>query len=228
MILNLKTIKKIYINLDRDINKKNNIEHQMHELNYKNFERFSGKVLAKIKAFNYGCSQSHLDLMKQYKNISPLFVMEDDAKSTKWYSEYVNYEGDIEIPDDADAVYVGYSTGGCWKTIGVDFYPEHYNEKWMRLKHCLATHAIIFLKNINAFITNAEYTIKNKIPLDVGYAKNVLPMLKVYAPTKPLFYQRDKCWPSTHVNVDTLKKQWISYKEDGSLYSINNIREIKK
>ena len=49
-------------------------------------------------------------------------------------------------------------------------------------------------------------------------------MLKIYAPTKPLFYQWDKCWPTTNVNVDTTLEQWISYKEDGS---INMIRKIK-
>lgn len=223
MIINLKTIKKVYINLDRDIQRKNQFEISLNELGYENYERFSARLLPKQRAFNHGCSQSHLDLMKQYKNNLPLFVLEDDAKKTEWYSEYVNDDGKLEIPDDADAIYVGYSTGGCWKTIGVDFYPEHYNKKWMRLKHCLATHAIIFLKNIDAFISNAEYTIKNKIPLDVGYAKEVLPMLRIYAPTKPLFYQWDKCWPTTNVNVDTEKKEWISYKEDGS---INMIRKV--
>lgn len=215
MIIDLKTIKKVYINLDKDVERKNKFEKILKKLNYINYERFSARELKKIKAFNHGCSKSHYDLMIQYKNTLPLLLLEDDIAPTKWYNEYV-IDNKIEIPDDADAVYLGYSTGGDWKTIGIDFVPINYDDKWILLKHCLATHAILFLNNsINKFIENCELTIKNKIPLDVGYAKEVLPFLKVYAPKKALFYQWDKCWPTTNVIVDTNLKKWISYKQDG-------------
>lgn len=222
MILDLKTIKKVYINLDRDIERKNRFETTLKELEYVNYERFSARQLKKIRAFNHGCSQSHYDLMKLYKDNLPLFVMEDDAKHTIWYGEYIR-DGKIEVPDDADVIYMGYSTGGDWKTIGVNFTPIHVNEKWMRLKHCLGTHAIIFLNNsITKFIENAEKTIQNQIPLDVGYAKDVLPLLKVYAPTKSLFLQWDKCWPTTNVTCEPLKNTWTSHTLDNE---INFVRE---
>jgi hypothetical protein len=217
MIIDLKTIKKVYINLDKDVNRQQRFENTLRELNYTNYERFSARLLPKIRDFNHGCSQSHFDLMTEHKDNLPLFVMEDDAKQTIWYNEYVN-DGKIVIPDDADAIYLGFSTAGSWKELGVDFYVEPLNEKWIRLKHCLGTHAILFLNDkINTFIENSKSTIQRKVPLDIGYAKEVLPNLKIYAPTKSLFYQWDKCWITTNTIVDAHNKTWTSYKEDGSI-----------
>jgi hypothetical protein len=218
MIINLQNIKKVYINLDKDIERKAKFEQSISILGYNNVERFSARLLPKKKDFNHGCSQSHHDLMIQYKNNLPLFILEDDAKPTIWYGEYVQ-NGMIEIPEDSDVIYIGFSTAGCWRNCGVNFYAEHYNDKWMKLKHCLGTHAIIFLNNnaIQKFIENSRHTIDRKIPLDIGYAKDVLPKLNVYAPTKSLFYQWDKCWITTNTTVDTKQKEWTSFKEDGSL-----------
>lgn len=217
MLINLKNIQKVYINLDKHTERNTKFKNTITELGYSNVERFSARLLPKIKAFNHGCSQSHYDLMKIYENNLPLFVLEDDAKQTVWYDEYV-IDGKIEIPDDSDVIYIGYSTGGDLKNIGVDFAPIHENEKWMKLKHCLGTHAIIFLNNsIKAFIKNAETTIQNQIPLDVGYAKDVLPFLNVYAPTKSLFFQWDKCWPTTNVICEPLINTWTSYTLDNKI-----------
>ena len=216
MIIDLQNIKKVYINLDRDTERKSRFEHTLNELHYTNYERFSARLLPKKRAFNHGCSQSHLDLMSMNRTTSPLFVMEDDARNTMWYNEYVT-DGKIEVPDDADVLYLGYSTGGDWNTIGTDFTPQPYDNKWMRLKHCLGTHAIIFINHIDKFIENSKSTIERKIPLDVGYAKEVLSTIKVYAPLKSLFYQWDKCWPTTNVIVNPENNEWVSYKEDGSV-----------
>jgi hypothetical protein len=224
MIIDLKNIKKVYINLDRDLDRKNKFKNTIKELGYTNIDRFSARLLPKIRDFNHGCSQSHYDLMNQYKNELPLFLMEDDAKPTKWYNEYV-IDGKIDVPDDADAIYLGYSTAGSWESLGVDFSAVDYNDKWMLLKHCLGTHAIVFLNDkIDYFINNSENTIQKQIPLDIGYAKEVIPNIKLYAPKKSLFYQWDKCWITTNVITDTIKKTWTSYNENGSL---NFIREYK-
>ena len=90
----------------------------------------------------------------------------------------------------------------------------------------MGTHAILFVNSgvIQQFIDNSNSTISRKIPLDIGYAKELLPNIKVYAPTKSLFYQWDKCWVTTNVVVDVDNKQWISHKEDGT---VNFIRDYK-
>lgn len=218
MIIDLKEIKKIYINLDKATDRKHNFEKYMSELNYKNVERYSAKLLQKIRDFNHGCSASHEDVMIKNKNNIPFILMEDDVKYTKWYNEYVN-DGKIEIPNDSDIVYLGFSTAGSWNTLGVNFYCEEHDDKWLRLHHCLATHALLFITNtgLNTFIDSAQISIKNKVPLDIGYAKNTMKKLKIYAPKKPIFYQANGCWPTTHVNVDTSKNEWISIKENGEI-----------
>lgn len=216
MHINLKTVKKIYINSDINIERKLKFENNMTKLDYINVERFSARILKKQGAFNLGCSQSHHDLMIENQTTSPLFLLEDDAAPTQWYSEYV-IDGILEVPNDADVIYLGYSTGGDWKTIGVDFLPIYYDDNWMKLKHCLGTHAILFLNKMEEFIKNSKNTILKKIPLDVGYAKEVLPNINVYAPTKGLFYQWDKCWPTTNVICTPALNTWTSFKENGEL-----------
>jgi len=216
MLINLKTIKKIYINLDKDVERNNKFKSTISALEYNNVHRFSARLLPKVKDFNHGCSQSHLDVMNENKNNIPFLLLEDDAAPTQWYDEYV-VDGLIDIPEDADAIYLGYSTAGDFNKLKVDFYPEYYDEKWIKLKHCLGTHAILFLKNIDYFIDNANYTINNKIALDIGYALSVLPQLKIYSPIKSLFYQWDKCWPTTNVICDVKNKKWTSYEPSGKI-----------
>ena len=223
MNINLKTIKKVYINLDERIDRRNKIEESFKKLNYVNYERFSAIRLPKQKkAFNIGCSQSHHNLMEKYKDNIPLFLLEDDAIPTLWYDEMVT-DGILEVPDNADAIYAGISAGGDWEKIGVNFCAENYNDRWLKLKHCLGTHAIIFLNdNINKFIENSASSIQRKLPLDVAYALEIIPNLNIYAPKKPLFYQWDICWITSNINVIPEKNEWISFNPNGD---INTIRK---
>ena len=214
MIIDLKNIKKVYINLARDVVKNTQFNEHMKQLGYDNYERFDAVLMKKEKnCFNGGCSTSHNVLMKKHRNSIPLLVMEDDCKPTQWYSDYVS-NGKIDVPDDADVVYLGYSTAGH----DVWFKGESINEKWMRLRSCMATHAILFLNDkIDAFIKNSDKTIRIKEALDMGYAKEVLNDIKVYAPKKVLFYQNNGCVITTHVTVEPELNKWSSYNHDGSL-----------
>lgn len=216
MIIDLKTIKKVYINLSSNFNRRKEFENAMHQLNYENYERFDAINLPKQRGcFNAGCSASHNTLMKQYKNQVPFLLFEDDAAPTLWYSEYVN-SGKIEIPDGADAVYLGYSMAGHdnW------FKSEPINDEWLRVTSCMATHAILFLtkQGIEAFINNSDHTIATKQPLDIGYASGVLPNIKVYAPKKAVYYQKNNCVITTNVIVNPEINKWSSYNHDGTLH----------
>ncbi len=214
MIVDLRTIKKAYINLARDVVKNNNIRQYMNELGYSNYERFDAISLPKQKnCFNAGCSASHNTVMKKYRNSVPFLLLEDDCKPTKWYSEYV-VDGKIEVPDDADVVYLGYSTAGHHQW----FRGESINDKWMRLKSCMATHAMLFLNDkINVFIQNSDKSIREKEALDMAYAKDVISNVKVYAPKKVVFYQNNGCVITTHVTAEPELNKWSSYNHDGTL-----------
>ena len=217
MKINLKTIKKVYINLDGDNERNNDICNFFNSLNYSNYERFGGARLKKqARCFNIGCSTSHNQLMKKYKDHVPFILFEDDCKPTQWYNEYV-VDGEIEVPDDADVIYLGYSTAGhhAW------FRGQPINDKWFLLESCMATHAMIFLnKNaIETYIENSTATIKEKIALDVGYARDILTpkKLKIYAPKKVLFYQNNGCVITTHVTVDFDNNNWTSYNHNNTV-----------
>ena len=214
MIIDLKNIKKVYINLAKDVQKNKSIREYFTSLQYTNYERFDAVSLPKQRnCFNAGCSASHNRLMKQYRQNVPFVLFEDDCRPTQWYSEYV-VDGKIDVPDDADAVYLGYSTAGhdAW------FRGESINDKWMRLKSCMATHCILFLNDkIDAFINNSDKTINEREALDMGYAKEVLKNVKVYAPKKVLFYQNNGCVITTHVTAEPELNRWSSYNHDGSL-----------
>ena len=214
MIIDLKTIKKVYINLAKDVQKNRSIQEYFNSLDYSNYERFDAVALPKQKnCFNAGCSASHNTLMKRYRGNIPFVLFEDDCKPTQWYSEYV-VDGKIDVPDDADVVYFGYSTAGHhhW------FRGESIDDKWMRLKSCMATHAMLFLNDkIDVFIQNSDKTIREREALDMGYAKEVLKNVKVYAPKKVLFYQNNNCVITTHVTAEPELNKWSSYNHDGSL-----------
>lgn len=220
MQLDLKTIKKVYINLDSATKNKQNIEFDFVNLGYSNYERFPAVYAKKTRGWSEGCTRSHNLAMQKYKENIPLLLMEDDCKSSCWYSEYVK-DGILTIPDDADAIYLGYST--AWHSKY--FKANSIDDKWMRLEGALATHAILFLNNtIDFFIENSEKTLNKKYPLDCGYAEDVLPKIKVYAPKKVIFFQNNECSRTTNVIVDPEKNNWISHKANGVIDFSREIR----
>lgn len=218
MKINLKTIKKVYINPDRDVIRKNQIENFFKNLEYQNYERFPGVVLPKQKGcFNIGCSTSHKLAMEKYKNQLPFILFEDDCKPTQWYNEYVNAEGNLEIPYEPDVVYLGYSLAGHhgW------FRGSTIKDNWIILKSAMATHSILFLteKGIDVFLKTCIEGIQKKEPLDISYANLMRNNhdIKVYAPRKVLFYQNNGCVLTTHATVDPENNKWASYNHDNSL-----------
>ena len=100
MNLDLREIPAVYINLDRDVEKKEKIESSLKELGFKNIIRLSGVEhdIGKV-----GCAISHALAMEEVE--PPFIVFEDDCVP-------LNFEPIIDIPDDADAVYLGISSWG--------------------------------------------------------------------------------------------------------------------
>jgi len=215
MLIDLQNIKKIYINLATDIERNNAFVESMKKLNYSNYSRFDGIRLPKQRGcFNAGCSTSHNLAMKQNINSVPFILFEDDAGPTQWYEKYV-IDGKLNIPNDSDAVYLGYSTAGHdqW------FKAQSVDDNWMRITSCMATHAILFVteKALQTFIQNSDKSINEKKPLDIGYASGVLPNIKVYAPKQAIFYQTNGCVITTNVNVNLEGNVWKTFNHDNSL-----------
>lgn len=187
MIINLREIKKVFISLSDRFENHVNTNSILNNLNYSNFEKFDA-----IKRDDYvgsGCALSHKKVLEQFMDENPLLVLEDDNQVSSWYYEYVKDGELIEIPDDCDIFYLGHSVHEG--VFNQPFSCSFISEKILKLNGSLASHAIIYVSNRSKkkCIEIIDETIKNKIPLDVGYYEN-LRDLNVYTFSGSLFYQR--------------------------------------
>ena len=101
MNLDLREIPVIYINLDRDVEKKEKIEKNLKSLGFKTVIRSPGHLHP--TGHRAGCSMAQHNALKELD--PPFIILEDDATPS-------NFIPEIEVPDDADAVYLGVSSWG--------------------------------------------------------------------------------------------------------------------
>jgi cation transport regulator ChaB len=204
MIVKLNQIKTMYINLEKDIDKKNNVESILNNLGFKDvirinaFEPQIDKFVSERKNLGniYGCALSHEHALGL--NSAPFIILEDDIES-------LNYVNEIEVPDDADAVYLG---NMCWGLIGFDGVPnsliyekvEGYKDVY-RIFNLLGAHAILYLseKYVTACLDSLTESYKDidvmkddvnpsTIASDVSFAR-IQKDYKVYTIGMPTFYQ---------------------------------------
>lgn len=133
-----------------------------------------------------GCAMSHLNIFKKY---SPsCLILEDDIALTD------NLVQNIEVPDNADAVYLGLSDHGHvpnWH-LGVKYKAEfeNINKDLVKVKNMCSTHAIIYLTSRywEVVKTATEYSIKNGLAFDLTFA-SLHRYFNIYGLKRPMFYQ---------------------------------------
>jgi hypothetical protein len=154
------------------------------------FRRFDAKKAGK----RVGCSMSHASLLQEIisNNQYPCLILEDDL-------EIYKFRKIIEVPDDADAIYIGFSRYG-WNHNQDEPFPKslkitELNDDYHRVYNMLSRHAIIHLnpeydaaciEEMNKFI---QYPDVYKAG-DVSISK-LHPKYKIYALNEPIFYQDD-------------------------------------
>jgi hypothetical protein len=185
MKIDLYNVRCRWINLDSATKNAQFMTDQMTSLGIKNHERFSARMVPPPEGTHpsiqhyRGCAQSHIDILRSER--CPLLILEDDAK-------HVHFQGEIEVPDDTDAVYLGVSHGNRgYLALPVD-------EDWMRISGVLATQSILYLTDSyrEAVADMAEDFVYNKnTPFDVGCAA-LQESYKVITPTRPWFVQADE------------------------------------
>lgn len=193
-----------YINLDKDIEKRNSTEDLLNKLKFQNFSRIKGVEISIPREANeiktvgqiYGCLMSHKEALS--KMDYNFIVFEDDIGE-------INFIDEIEIPDDADALYMGHMSWGLVDGIGqlnsvnyeeVDGFPNIY-----RVYNALGAHAILYISKdytqdcLDSLKKNAasanlldENLDISEISADVLYARHH-PKYKVYALGTPAFCQ---------------------------------------
>jgi hypothetical protein len=125
-------------------------------------------------------AQAHINAL-QHTN-GKLIVLEDDCL-------IFDYREEINVPDDADVVFLGVSTGTThthnpkYKKISNDIY---------RLYDMTSLHAVLYITEAGRQWLKDSYdmAIRDKIGFDLCTAR-LMPTIKVYGLNSPIWYQRD-------------------------------------
>lgn len=217
MKIKLNEIKTFYINLEKDFDKKKNMDLLLNKLNFKDVTRINGlepnldrfvsdrKNLGNI----YGCALSHSHALSLQR--TPFIILEDDV-------DVLEYQNEIIVPDDADALYLGNMS---WGLVGEDgdlnslvYEKVEGYEDIYRVFNLLGTHAVLHLSNkyvsdawqlLNNSYKNIYETIDtinpSSIAPDVCFAK-MQKDYNVYAIGTPIFHQTGHYEDQTNKHIE--------------------------
>jgi hypothetical protein len=182
MKIDLREIPVFYINLDNAEIKKERTENLLNSLNFKQITRISAikHPLGRI----VGCARSHHKILCENK--PPFIILEDDCTLNK------EFDGVINIPETADAVYLGFSHWGRYLNHSGPFVHSYkISPECVRVFNMLATHSILYLDEEYAKICSRiarhyGYEIQNH--LDIGFAE-IQKLFNVIALDEPIFRQ---------------------------------------
>ena len=179
MNLDLREASAVYINLKKDVKKDFAMKALILDCGFKNTIRVEAEYTPNSLA---GCSLSHYNALNE---IDPPFIVFEDDCVVK------NFNSNIEIPDDADAVYLGVSSWGRMNAHSGPFVQyEKVDENLVRVYNMLGAHAILYLSQEYASmcsrIAQNGYDIADH--QDIGFAE-IQRYFNVYAFNDPLFYQ---------------------------------------
>lgn len=195
LIIKLKEVDSYYINLDKDLEKKESI------LSFAKYYGLKDPVrVPAIKADPYqlGLAASNKNaLLLGIKQKKPFLVLEDDAYPL------INIPEEIVLPDNADAVYLGCNTWGVPQNHilgdpatenGAQFFKIPENNKVFKVKNILSSHAILYINPafaIEAVKSLQKISLNHQEHLDIQFYKDGLfEKFNVYV-TGPIFYQHD-------------------------------------
>jgi hypothetical protein len=189
MKVDLKKLPAYYINLEHHQEKNKKTLDLLNQLGFHSIFRLDG-VLSPENPIA-GCSKAHYQALAKIGNTFPFLLFEDDIV----FMNQKNWnDGIIEIPSDADAVYLGTSTWGRMNGHNGEFVQYDKNELFpniVRIYNMLATHAILYLNAeyiniIKRAAFHTGYVIKNYN--DVAFAE-LQRFFNVYSVDSPFFAQ---------------------------------------
>ena len=205
MKLNLTELPVVYINLDRDTQKRQNMEKIFDDHGFKNVHRSPG-VIVSNEHVCVGISHAFRNAFELAFSISddgPFLMFEDDLVMRP------TFRTEIDVPDDYDACYLGIST---WARIngisGPYLRGSNVDDRsdLIRIHNMLSGHAILYGGNEYSKVIHAKMTkaIQDKTYQDIEFAET-MGNYNVYAFTDPLFYQSS----SENVTNLTLSKSTV-------------------
>jgi hypothetical protein len=185
MKIDLTEIPVFYINMKKDTHKKEYIEKQLKEVGFKNVTRID--AIEDKRNGRVGLSKSQLKALSQTP--APFIVLEDDADPRY-------FEASIEVPDGADAVYLGNSQWAMFQGHA-GFYLKYKKvpgmQNILRVYNMLSSHAILYLSDeyVSMCKRTTRYCAEEyPMPMDVPFA-TIQRYFNIYALNKPAFIQKD-------------------------------------
>ena len=221
MKLNLCELPVYYINLDQDEEKRKSTETLLKRLGFTNVIRVPAVLHEKGRIT--GCAMSHYQVLKDAK--PPFIIIEDDCALNK---EFVS---EIEVPDNADALYLGISHWGRYLNhSGPYVHTDKVNDEIVRVYNMLATHAIMYISESYVDICKRiayHYGYEVEGHIDIGFAE-IHKLYNVYSFDEPLLRQYD--WNAvttgrlSEVSLDKTKGESLFQKilaSDENYYKLN-------
>ena len=186
MKINLKDINYYFLTC-------NNLTRKTHILNeFKNYKLIEVNPIIGIGKNKSGATgfSKILDLACQNqprtKPFQPFVILEDDVK------KYREFPSEIEIPNDADILYIGLSTSGANETEKGNWYPviNNINDNIVRIYNMFSTHGIIIC-SVRGLLAIQKCMLESYFKDIVWdtFTTSIQPHLNVYALKKPLVYQ---------------------------------------
>jgi GR25 family glycosyltransferase involved in LPS biosynthesis len=199
MKIKLTDITAYYINLESQVERGQSTENLLNSLGFKNIKRAPGFP---HKNSVMGCGLAHQNVLDSIKDKDgPFLVFEDDIEIT--HLDHI-----IEVPDDADAVYLGVSKvgmiGDTHKELIIADRVDGYDHLY-RIYNMLAAHAVLYInpEYVRALSKKTQRCLDLKMPIDIAMARH-MKRGNVYALDRPMFIQSDKFRDFTDTSISKL------------------------
>lgn len=175
MKIKLTELKVAYINMGSYPNRKKTMLKMLEHYKFKNYMRIPGVP-------SNGRYDTIADAHINALNTGADLILEDDCLPYE-------YRDEIDIPEDADVVFLGVSTGTT-NTHTPKY--EKVSEDYYRLYDMVSLHAVLYVTDSGRrWLRNAyRMTVDQKIGFDIATAK-LMPTIKAYGLNVPIWYQRD-------------------------------------
>lgn len=195
MKIKINELTVLYINLEKDKQRRRSLELGLSQRGFKNVIRIDGvRTTPKVK----GVAESHIRAMEEVLKIpGPVLVLEDDVLFFEEYNE-------IDVPDDADAFYLGISNWGLGKDgRGVQkICTERHTADVYRLFNMLSAHAIVYFNKdyVRFLIRGAKFFRSLATNQDKGRAET-MKYWNIYGIRKPMFIQNGRYMEHTSITL---------------------------
>ena len=181
MICDLRTIPALYINLPQHTDRNQQMLHLLRQCGFQKITRIEG--VSRPDNPVAGCSAAH---HRALTTQSPPFIVFEDDCAVKSFAPI------IDVPDDADAVYLGISSWGRMNGhSGPYVRSQPMSDTLYRVHNMLGAHAVLYwtdeyVRMCQRVAYHAAYLIEDY--QDIGFAE-IQRWFNVYAYDDPFFYQ---------------------------------------